>query len=67
MTDIKEVLLLWYTHFLIKKSVGSGINILLEPNEELAIELHKPIIRKFRKTTVYSRFKDNNSAINKQV
>ena len=53
MTDIKEVLLLWYTHFLMKKSVGSGINILLEPNEELAIELHKPTIRKFRKISLF--------------
>ena len=30
-----------------KKSKGSGVNIPLESNEELAKELHKPIIRKF--------------------
>ena len=30
-----------------KKSKGSGVNIPLEFNEELAKELHKPIIRKF--------------------
>ena len=42
------------------KSVsGSGVNIPLEFNEQLAEELHKPIIRKFKKRTVYSRFKDN--------
>ena len=28
-------------------------------NEKLTEELHKPIIRKFKKITVYSRFKDN--------
>ena len=41
------------------KSVpGSGININVKPSEQLAEELHKPIIRKFKKRTVYSRFKD---------
>ena len=28
-------------------------------NSQLADELHKPIIRKFKKTKVYSSFKDN--------
>ena len=28
-------------------------------NEKLAEELHKPIIRKFKRRTIYSRFKDN--------
>ena len=32
-----------------KKSAGSGVNILLESNKELAIELDKPIIKKFLK------------------
>ena len=42
------------------KSVsGSGVNIPLEFNEQLAEELHKPIIRNFKKRTVYSGFKDN--------
>ena len=41
------------------KSVwGSGININVKPSEQLAEELHKPIIRKLKKRTVYSRFKD---------
>ena len=30
-----------------KKSTGSGVNMPLEFNEQLAKELHKPIIRKF--------------------
>ena len=42
------------------KSVSdSGVNIPLEFNEQLAKELHKPIIRKFSKRTVYFGFKDN--------
>ena len=52
--------------FFDKKSVGSGakhVNTKLIPqNEQLAEELHKPIIRKFRKRKVYSEFKDNISA-----
>ena len=42
-----------------KKSVGSGINMKAMSNEQLAEELHKPIIRKFKKRKVYSGFKDN--------
>ena len=42
--------------FFDKKSKGSGIN---EPNYQLANELHKPIIRKFKKRKVYSSFRDN--------
>ena len=42
---------------LLNKSCGSGIAN--EPNYQLANELHKPINRKFKKTTVYSSFKDN--------
>ena len=65
--DIKEDFLLWFTNFLTKKAVskasfknvGSGVNIPLESNEELAEELQKPIIRKFKKRAVYSRSKDN--------
>ena len=32
----------------------------MKPSERLAEELHKPIIRNFKKRTVYSGFKDNN-------
>ena len=46
-----------------KKSVGSGakrVNTKITPqSEQLAEELHKPIIRKFKKRKVYSTFKDN--------
>ena len=38
---------------------GSDVNIPLEFNEQLAKELHKPVIRNFKKRTVYSGFKDN--------
>ena len=58
--------------FFDKKLKGSGVNIPLEFNEQLGKELHKPIIRNFKKRTVYSRFKDLGSwfswyEINKQV
>ena len=43
--------------FFDKKSKGSGI--INEPNYQLANKLHKPIIRKFKKSKVYSSFKDN--------
>ena len=40
--------------FFDKKCKGSGLK-----NQQLADELHKPIIRKFKKRKVYSSFKDN--------
>ena len=43
--------------FFDKKSKGSGITN--ESNYQLANELHKPIIRKFKKRKVYSYFRDN--------
>ena len=43
--------------FFDKKFSGSGI--VNEPNYQLANELHKPIIRKFKKRKVYSSFRDN--------
>ena len=39
------------------KSKGSGI--INEPNYQLANELHKPIIRKFKNRKFYSSFRDN--------
>ena len=45
-----------YTSF--DKKTGSGISV----NEQLAEELHKPVIKKFKRTKVYARFKDNISA-----
>ena len=44
--------------FFDKKSQGSGLANNKE-NIQLADELHKPIIRKFKKRKVYSSFRDN--------
>ena len=48
--------------FFDKKSSGSGIAN--ESNYQLAKELHKPIIRKFKKRIVYSSFRDNIWGVN---
>ena len=47
--------------FFDKKSQGSGVadNNVTKQNIQLADELHKPIIRTFRKRRVYSSFRDN--------
>ena len=45
--------------FFSKKSTGSGVNIEVKHNEQLAEELYKPIIRNLKKRKVYSRFKKN--------
>ena len=45
-------------NFFDSKVSGSGAKLIPE-NEQLANELHKPIIRKFEKRRVYSTFKDN--------
>ena len=42
---------------MLNKSSGSGI--VNEPNYQLANELHKPIIRKFKKRKVYLSFRNN--------
>ena len=44
--------------FFDSKASGSGAK-LIPQNEQLANELHKPIIRNFEKRKVYSTFKDN--------
>ena len=44
--------------FFDKKSQGKGLANNKE-NIQLADELHKPIIRKFKKRKVYSSFRDN--------
>ena len=44
--------------FFDKKSSGSGVTA-IKPDYQLANELHKQIIRKFKKRKVYSSFKDN--------
>ena len=43
---------------MINKTAGSGIKPMPQ-NEQLAEELHKHIIRKFKETKVYSTFKNN--------
>ena len=43
--------------FFVKKSSGSGIKSM--SNQQLADELHKLVIKRFRKRKVYSSFKDN--------
>ena len=45
--------------FFDKKSTGSGINTAKSSSSILADELHKPVIKKFKKRKVYSQFKDN--------
>ena len=54
---ITEDQLQWFTSFFDKMSKGSGI--VNKPSYQLANELDKPIVRKFKKTKVYSFFKDN--------
>ena len=58
--NFKEELLLWFINCLIKsqKEVVLLINK-IKQNLQLAKELHKPIIRKFKKRKAYSGFKDN--------
>ena len=61
MMDTKGLLLLLFAKNFYKKSPCSGVNMYAN-NEyplDLAEELHKPVIRKFKKRTVYSGFKDN--------
>ena len=42
-----------------KKILGSGVN-----NLQLAEELHKPIIKNFKRRKVYSSYKDNIWGVN---
>ena len=59
MMDIKEVVVLRFIDFLIKKPQVSGANIEIKENEKLVEEIHKPVIRKFKKRKVCSSFKKN--------
>ena len=48
--------------FFDKQTRGSGVTLAnksISQNEQLAEELHKPIIRKIKRREVYSAFKDN--------
>ena len=53
--DIKEVLLQWLINFLIKKTS----DLLTMSDQQLAEELNKSIIRKFKKRKMQSPFVDN--------
>ena len=44
---------------MIKRLKATLANKSIPQNEQVAEELHKPIIRKFKKREVYSAFKDN--------
>ena len=37
------------------KKIGSGVSV----NKQLAEEWHKPVIKKFKRSKVYARIKDN--------
>ena len=60
---IKEDQLQWFINIFDKKSAlldkSKGTGIINEPYYQLANELHKPIIRNFKKRKVYSSFRDN--------
>ena len=45
--------------FFDKKSKGAGIKNEIKENQQLANELQKPIIQKFKRRKVYSSLKDN--------
>ena len=66
--DMNEFLFPWFTNSFNGNSAGSGVTTLVnksaynnetKQNLQLAKELHKPIIRNFKKRTVYSGFKGN--------
>ena len=60
MRDITEVLLQWLIIFLIKSLLVLWVVLLkVKSNQQLPEELHKPIIRKFKKRCLYSSFKEN--------
>ena len=42
-----------------KSAKGSGFNNEIKQNKQLGEELHKPVIRNFKKRRFYSSFKDN--------
>ena len=53
MMDIKGVLLQWFFKFFDKKTSGGSIKNENISNTEFTVELHKPIIRKFKKRKVH--------------
>ena len=55
----KEDLSSMIYNFFDKRSQDSNVNNEIKQNEQLAEDLHKPIIRKFKKRRVHSSFKEN--------
>ena len=51
--DIKENQQVWSVSFLTKKRIESDLN------EELAQDLHKPVIKKLKRRKFYARIKDD--------
>ena len=56
MMDINVDLLYKFISFLIKKTSGGTIKKEIISNKEMAEELHKAIIRKFKARKIYSLF-----------
>ena len=54
--DIKEDEQVWFINF--DKKTGSVVCV----NEQVAGELHKLVIKNFKRTKIYARFKGNNCA-----
>ena len=59
MIDINADLLQWFINVLIKKTSGGTIKNGYILNKELSEELHKPIIRNFKKRKLHASFIDN--------
>ena len=59
MMDIRGVLLQWFINFFDKKTSSSAVKNKNMSNQELAEELHKPVIENLEKRKVYSPFINN--------
>ena len=67
MIDIRGLLLQWFINFVIKfffatrvnKFANGAVKTKTMSNKELPEQLHKPIIKKFKKRKLYSPFIDN--------
>ena len=57
--NIKGVLLRWSMHLFDEKTSGGAIRNENMSNKELAEELHKQILKKFKKIKLHSSFIDN--------
>ena len=59
MMDIDMQIFSMVYKFFNKKTSGSAVKSEIMQNQQLAQELHKPIIRKFEKRKLHSKFKFN--------